>query len=207
MADERLSWATFLGRHWTEQNRVSAGSRVGTFRELLSGLEVNTILEIGCNRGYNLEAISRIDSYRLVGVDICRLPLESAKAWNVCQADINHLPFKDKSFDLVLTVAVLLYFTAEQMLDIVKEVSRVQRRYLLAIEYGLQGKVGGGKVDECYEGAVRYKPSPSRFWEAFTVWWGRDYSSIFPGLIGKGYLGHKAGFNSSHWWLFDKESA
>ena len=190
---------------WTDKNNVNWKKRIRTFRTLLSTLEIKSVLELGCNRGYNLEALKQVGDYDMVGMDICEYPLLKSvnKDLSLVQGDIQSLPFKDNSFDLVFTVATLLYFDVEDLLVIAREINRVSKRYFLAIEYYVdpsQETMLDDRAIQCC-----FIPSPERWWESITAWWARDYGYFLPNLFDKRILSKEQGFGGCGWWLFDKK--
>ena len=208
-SDERLLWINQVGQMWTNRNKVDWEQRIPTFRTLLANLEIKSILEVGCNRGYNLEALKQVGEYEMTGMDICSYPLLSPLGENISfiQGDIQNLPFKDNSFDLVLSVGVLMIFGTSDLLKIAKEVYRVSCRYFLAIEYPVLDPEIGEKMLGEFEVHTRYIPTPTRWWESMTIWWQRDYSFFLPGFVDRGILGSETGFDRCGWWLFDKKLA
>jgi hypothetical protein len=47
-------WRGRFGDEYTDRNVVDWSTRVSLFREMLNGLRLRRILEIGCNRGHTL---------------------------------------------------------------------------------------------------------------------------------------------------------
>ncbi len=90
---------------------------------------VNEILEVGCGTGHFTRWLNSL-GYKVVGVDISPVMLEVAKQlWNegrFINARAEFLPFKDKSFDVVLYVACLEYMP--DLVKVFKEAERVARR-------------------------------------------------------------------------------
>ena len=203
-SDERILWMTTEGEMWTDRNKVDWRKRVKAFKTLLSGLEVKSVLELGCNRGYNLETLKHVSNYDMTGMDICSYPLSMpvSKDLKLVQGDIMDIPFPDNSFDLVFTVAVLLYFDSKALRRIAEEINRVSKRYFLAIEY-CRNK--DNVMDNDTELQCRFIPSPERWWESICFWWARDYGHFLPGLVDKRVLSPEQGFGEGcGWWLFDK---
>ena len=71
-----------------------------------------TILDAGCGEGFTDELLlSEIDNISVTGFDYSDQALEYARKMNpsveYIQGNINHLPFEDKSFDIVLCTEVL----------------------------------------------------------------------------------------------------
>ena len=183
-------WQSQFGVDWTDRTEVKPDSRVGAFRDILSHLPVKSILEVGCNTGYNLIALSRIGNYKLVGIDpqiyATKQAMECGLECSV--ADCFNLPYLNASFDLVFTVGVLMHVTPVDMPRAVKELCRVSNRYVLVIEYFSPGEI-------------------SLPWHGHTdLLWKRDYGKSFADstCIEEGFLGRNRGFDNCTYWLFER---
>ena len=109
------------------------------------------VLELGCNAGPNLIRIAeQYPETQLAGVDINKdaiaaaqeaLPKAILKVGNICTQP---LPFADKSFDIVIIDAVLLYVGAKDIYKVLQEVNRVARRGVILVEWydeSVKGKI------------------------------------------------------------------
>lgn len=102
--------------------------------------QVNTILDLGCGEGSRLNEFS--DSSSLVGVDISQTAIEWAKKnypkINFIKADLEKIPLKDSSFDLVYSAFVLEHL--QDPVKVLKEAVRVLSKdgflILIAPNYG-----------------------------------------------------------------------
>lgn len=95
---------------------------------------VDRVLEVGCGEGYSAEAVlSKRHFPLLAGGDISAPALKEARsrfpAMHYHVLDATHLPFRDKSVDLVMALEVLEHLRNPQ--NAVSEFRRVSRRYLL----------------------------------------------------------------------------
>ena len=101
--------------------------------------KTSKILEVGCNVGSQLHALQGLGFTSLVGVDINRQALEVAKknliGIDVLLASAFDLPFKDNYFDLVFTSGVLIHISPKDILQALKEIVRVSKKYILGLEY------------------------------------------------------------------------
>lgn len=104
-----------------------------------------TILEVGCGFGRNIkflktEGVSAV----ITGVDISRKMIRKARKYvpqkgiTFVQGDIRHLPFKDKSFDVVFTHGVLMHVSQTDVEVAFSELCRVAKNavYLIEQNYG-----------------------------------------------------------------------
>ncbi len=203
-------WSGQYGKAWTDRNDVDPDSRVEAFRRLVGNLRIHTILEVGCNRGFNLIALSKIGNYELTGVDLQQYAVDKAnmdmteipmQSCTLVTASCFDLPFLDSSFDLVMTSGLLMLYKMEDMLEAVKELIRVSKHYILVIEYpgvSTDRLIKDSNIWEI-ETLLRYKGIP--------LHWARDYADKFPGYscIARGEVPE---FSSlSYYWLFSKEGA
>ncbi len=133
-------------RYWNErggdpyfQEQESVLGR--TLRSQFIGNEINkldykSLLEIGCGYGKQLKNFKHGEAF-IAGCDFSRSQLLKAK--NICsevskvlvEADAEKLPYKDKSFDVVLSSAVILHNKYEKAQKIIAEMIRVGRKYII----------------------------------------------------------------------------
>jgi SAM-dependent methyltransferase len=94
-----------------------------------------SLLEVGCGYGKQLASLRAYTRAPLVGADWCRSQLTLAASYlrlhadiGLVQADGLRLPFPDKSFDVVLTSAVLLHHPPLRSEAMRREICRIGRR-------------------------------------------------------------------------------
>jgi len=93
MTRQLEAWQGESGTAYTERNVIDWRIRLPAFRQMLEGLPILRVLEVGCNRGHNLLALaevvgqvperSGVDSHatsEIVGIDPNRDALEAARA-------------------------------------------------------------------------------------------------------------------------------
>ncbi len=104
-------------------------------------LKPKNILEIGCGFGRNLRFLSEYLSYpaAMVGFDISESMIRKAKQNLNKQvllgcADVNALPFRENSYDLVFTHATLMHVPEKNIRRAVKELQRVTKQCVIIIE-------------------------------------------------------------------------
>jgi ubiquinone/menaquinone biosynthesis C-methylase UbiE len=120
--------------------------------EKVEALKPKNILEIGCGFGRNLTFLLENLSYPvgLVGFDISASMIRKAKkslddkVLLGC-ADINFLPFCEKSYDLVFAYATLMHVPEQNIKNAICEIERVAKKYVVIIEetYWSIGNIGG----------------------------------------------------------------
>ena len=104
--------------------------------ERIARYQPTSILEIGCGYGKQLRALRRHLDCPMVGVDFSQSQLDLGHSYLQGLEDIElihgsgrKLPFADRSFDLVLTSAVILHNPPAEAEAIRREVIRIARRY------------------------------------------------------------------------------
>ena len=192
------AWTGDFGDAYTDRNKVDPRKRVAAFKRMLEGLDVKGILEVGCNRGHNLEAIGEAlgKGLRLAGVEPNQHALKMAQEFQpqtlFMKGDAYALPFDDKAFDLVFTAGVLIHIPTEKLRDALVEIHRVSSKYILCIEYFAEND-----EEICYRGKSG-------------LLWKRNFGALYQlqfhalKLIRSGYWSAEDGFDRTHWWLFEK---
>lgn len=111
---------------------------------VLWGIRFNECLEVGCGAGANLYRIKKAFGVKVAGVDVNKGAVAEAQA-NFPEAEIKlgiaeKIPFLDKSFDLILTDAAIMYIPPDRIEMVISELKRVARKYLVLCEW--QGENG-----------------------------------------------------------------
>ena len=111
---------------------------IDTLRKYPAG----SVIEFGCASGYNLHKIRQsFPHMEIGGIDISEEAIATAKrllpedtaVLEACSADSVFL--SDKSADVVLTDMCLIYFDPMSIRNVLKEVRRVARKYVILIEF------------------------------------------------------------------------
>jgi SAM-dependent methyltransferase len=89
-----------------------------------AGWKVKTVLEVGCLTGYGMEILSRT-GYEVSGIEVSRQAIQKRVNRNIIAASIEHLPFRDKAFNLVFSVAVLEHLNIAGVDLFLRELMRV----------------------------------------------------------------------------------
>ncbi len=191
-------WRGRFGDEYTDRNVVDWRARSPLFREMLRGLRLRRILEVGCNRGHNLLSLTRLvgQEVKVVGVEPNSHARALARALNpgadVLAGQVYDLPFKDSTFDLVLTWGVLIHVPLAKLATALDEAWRVAARYILAVEYFAEA-----------ETTIQYRGHSDLLWKRDFL---RHYQTQFPGLglLRTGYWGQEEHEDRVNWWLLAK---
>jgi pseudaminic acid biosynthesis-associated methylase len=191
---ERL-WSEEFGDDYVQRNLEAGTGRDRFWRGLLAELEVDSVLEIGCNVGANLRWIDGdVPSRAVWGIDVNESALQTIRqrlpGINAVWSHARELPFRDCCFDLVFTAGVLIHQPETTLPLVMAEAVRCSRRYVLALEYF---------ADEVTE--VPYRGHSGAL---FKRDYGRLFGELFPGLRLErtGALGREEGWDDVTWWLF-----
>ena len=186
-------WKDNFGDEYTRRNVVDWRSRIPIFERILDGLEIDSVLEVGCNRGHNLLAIHDIigdkEIYGIEPNGYAR-SLAQREGLDVINGDICDIPFKDGYFDLVFTYGVLIHIPENMLPRALNELYCVSRHYIVLAEYF-------SEKDE----VIHYRGYDDMLWRRNYLEW--FLSQTFPNsvtLIRSGF--EKKGRIT--WWVFKK---
>lgn len=101
------------------------GLRKRYFKKVMDISEGQIILDLGCGEGMKL------DFPKVIGVNISR---NRCYRLFVC-ADARHLPFKDKSIDVLFSNSLIEHIKPEDREIVAKEIERVSKRYFIQTPY------------------------------------------------------------------------
>jgi SAM-dependent methyltransferase len=136
-ADPRVYWTLRGGDDYfrEQEGQLTRTARAEWLAERIARYRPTSILEVGCGYGKQLRALRRYLDVPMVGVDFSPTQLAQARDYLRGQPDIAlvlasgaALPFRHRSFDLVLTSAVILHNPPAQAERIRREVIRVAAR-------------------------------------------------------------------------------
>jgi len=139
--NKKGTWSGDFGIKYTIRNKIIPEKLVPFYKKALKDLKVEKILEVGCNRGHNLKAISYCGQYDLYGIDInpySILIAREMKEINFAVGNIFDILYKDNYFDLVMTVGVLIHINPHDLKNAIKELLRVSSKYFLMMEYNYE---------------------------------------------------------------------
>jgi len=60
MAYQLEVWEGEFGKAYTDRNVIDWRTRLPAFQQMLGGLPIKRVLEVGCNRGHNLVCLAEL---------------------------------------------------------------------------------------------------------------------------------------------------
>lgn len=136
-SDPRVYWTLRGGDDYflEQEGQPLRSRRAEWIADRVAGYRPRSVLEIGCGYGKVLRELRRRLDVPLVGVDFSPTQLQAARSYLQCcegidllLADGRRLPFAARSFDLVITSAVILHNPPADAERIRLEVVRVSKR-------------------------------------------------------------------------------
>ena len=136
---ERI-WGGEFGNEYVARNPVNPSLRQDFWRDVTTRFPARSLLEVGCNLGANIRPLSIVaPEARLSGIDINAAALAALRRAEprarLARASARALPFTTGAFDMVFTVGVLIHQPPEMLQDVMDEIVRCSRRYVLCAEY------------------------------------------------------------------------
>lgn len=178
-------WKGEFGDEYTERNSPDPRVRFRVFKKILPE-SVDSILEVGCNKGINLYALRALLPFSpIAGVEVNKKVLSEGVPPFLVTDSSSYL--LNKSTDLVFTCGVLIHVPTEDLEETMREIIRVSKRYVLAIEY-----YAPEETEVVYRGKV-------------DMLWKRDYGKAYK-YLGLKLLktGEVPEIDNSTYWLFQK---
>lgn len=132
-------WSGEFGDKYTERCNVDPKSRESIFWDILKDFDdIDTALEVGCNKGHNLEALKASD-IKAIGIEpnktLCNIP-------EIINGSAYDIPWKQDTFDLVFTSGVLIHIPTDKLDIAFEEIRNVSKKYVMMIEYGSKKEEG-----------------------------------------------------------------
>jgi pseudaminic acid biosynthesis-associated methylase len=190
-------WRGSFGDDYVDRNRNVGHARQAYWHEVMADLQPRRVLEIGCNLGANLRWIaSHIPPHDVYGIDINKKALDELRkdvpGIQAVLSQARQLPFLDGSFDLVFTMGVLIHQAPQMLPDVMREIVRCSRRFILGGEY-----YSPEPIEVTYRG---------RSGALFKRDFGSLYQELFPELVlrSRGFLSREAGWDDVTFWVLEK---
>lgn len=190
-------WSGEFGNAYVERNANAGDQRRGFWLELLEQYPIHRVLEVGCNLGGNLRWFSeKLEPHQIYGVDINQKALQSLHAelpgFNALYSPARELPFRDRWFDFVFTMGVLIHQPDSTLPLVMNEIVRCSNRYVFCGEYFSEERT-----------EVPYRGQEGAL---FKRDYGKLYSELFPELELRyqTFLSREQGWDNVTCWLFEK---
>lgn len=185
--DQEHFWAGSFGDDYTDRCRVDWWGRMPFWARLISDTRPHSVVELGCNVGWNLMAIRALG----FGIDVRGVEINPKAASQAHEADLDVevLPIVEakRKADLVFTAGVLIHVGREQITDTMRHIAGLAYRYVVAIEY-----------EANVEQEIPYRGHGDRLWRRP---FGEMYQALGLGLVGSWPAG---GFDRCTAWLLEK---
>jgi SAM-dependent methyltransferase len=183
-------WKGKGGDDYTGRNRVDWMKRLPFWQAIVDDLAPKSVLEVGCNAGWNLLAIRAADRglIQLRGTEpntTARLEAQGV-GLNVCAG----WEWVFSSYDLVFTAGVLIHVPTPDLEPLMRQIVDASSRYVICIEY---------KAEE--EQEVEYRGQAGLLWKRP---YGKLYEAMGLKLLGEAHLPPESGFDNCHYWLLEK---
>ena len=133
-------WSGNFGDDYVDRNTSAGAPRKTFWADILSRFPAHRVLEVGCNVGGNLQWIAEhIPDHEVYGVDINKKALnllhQHLPEVNALFSPARELPFRDRWFDFVFTMGVLIHQPDSTLPLVMGEIVRCSRKYILCGEY------------------------------------------------------------------------
>ena len=189
-------WKGEFGNEYTGRQVDNLDARGSAWCKLLPHA-LDSILEVGCNVGRNLDVISGIDGYgfpnKLFGCEPNEIAASQCR-WPVSIATADRLPYPAASMDLVFTCGVLIHIPPDKLEQSMREIHRVSKRWIICGEYFAP-----------QEEEITYRGQKGLMWR-------RDYGSLYMDLFPdlkctKTLFAWKrtTGLDNLTFWVFEKQ--
>ena len=190
-------WAGDFGDDYVDRNADVHAPRAEFWAGVVERTAAQSVLEVGCNLGGNLAWIAQhVDPRSVHGIDINTKALatlhERLPEVNAIWSPARSLPYRDRLFDLVFSMGVLIHQPDATLPLVMAEMVRCSARYVLCGEYF-----------SAEETEVRYHEQSGALFK-------RDYGGLFQELfpdltlVDEGFLGRDEGWDDITWWLFER---
>ena len=140
MDEKEVFWKNEFGNEYTDRNNEELiKNNINLFSNILKNISINSLFEIGCNRGLNLLAINNINkNISLNGLEI------NEKAYNIlmdkklCNKLYNESIYTfntECTFDCVFTKGVLIHINPDKLDIVYEKMYNLSSKYILIAEY------------------------------------------------------------------------
>ena len=139
--EQEKFWAGEFGDDYVDRNQGSEwiAGYLAHFSDVLKRVpEVSSVVEFGCNRGMNLQALRQLlPKAELHGIEINEKATSVVNEWGgatVTEASILDVELKS-SFDLTFIKGVLIHINPDRLSDVYERLYKFSNRYICIAEY------------------------------------------------------------------------
>lgn len=179
-------WKGEFGDAYTRRNRVDWRARIPFWRTIIEITGARSVFEFGCNAGWNLSAIQRVDQFIVTeGCDVNESAIDQAMA---AGHDVwREWPPEPRPAELVFTAGVLIHIPPDNLEEVLHNLYYQSTDWVLAVEY-----------DEAIEVEVEYRGHTGRLWR-------RPYGELYQDMgLELVQTGDAQGFDQCKFWLLRK---
>ena len=196
--NQQQAWAGDWGNAYTTRNRVDWRKRVPFWANIMQEIGARSVLEIGCNAGWNLSAIKAAAPWATVrGIDVNASAIKQAcvaglDAWlETIEARVEKT---EACHELVFTAGVLIHISPAGLEPMMRNIIALSNRWVLAVEYESEA-----------EAEVIYRGEKDMLWKRP---FGRLYQDMGLKLVSPQYaVGKESAFDNCNVSLLEKPNA
>jgi len=195
MNKQEKSWKGTFGTNYTSRCSPDHVQRAIFFKQILSKININSICEIGSNKGANLKSIHSIDKkIKLSAIEI------NKSAYDLIPSYVNKInnsflkAICNKKYDLLLTCGFLIHVNPKDLEKTYEKLLTLSNKYILICEY------------------YNHKPIKKTYRNKKELLYIRDfakdiYNKHNVSVIDHGFLWKEIYpcWDNLNWWLFKKE--
>lgn len=161
---DQLKLIRFMDKILTPVYKHIPYSHYGLTLKLL-GKRNHSLLDAACGDGQFMAMINKKHTYNVTGADLFSPYLKKAKATGVysqlVKADLRKLPFKSKSFDVVLCSQAIEHLTKKEGFALMKSLTTLAKKRVLIIT------PAGEMPQDAYDGNIYQKHKSQWYAEDF----------------------------------------
>ena len=183
-------WAGQEGDDYTRRNWVDWQERLGFWDDIIDKTGVRSVLEVGCNAGWNLSALKLAYSgIQVVGTEINYSAYMQATTAGLTVHNLFDFRQVPGAFEMVFTSGVLIHVEPSNIIEMMQGIRDKALRWVLAIEY-----------EAAAETEIEYRGERGRLWK-------RPYGAMYEALGMRCFSTGDAGpgWDRCTYWLMERK--